>query len=714
MPGRPPRRVRRWQAAGIVSVVLVAVAGAAGAGWWYARESPPHQGPIVLISIDGVPASEMPAYGAQRTDMPAIAALAADSVVFDRAYGHSPQMLPAHASILSGLLPIDHGVRDDAGYVLDPELRTLAELLRSRGFATGAAVSSFLLRRESGVGQGFAFFDGEMPAGAPAEAPAIDRPGAVTIEAAERWMEQQDGQRFFLFVQVGEPYADLAVTRLTQRLKEQDLYDPATIVFVGDRGDAGSGTSLDETTLRVPLFVKQPNGEGAGRHVPDAVQHVDVLPTMLDLVRAPVPDDLRGRSLRDVLDDRDAAIGARPIYSESLTAYFRFGGDPIHAVTEGGYRLIRGAGDELVAIAPAADDAAAGELGAAARLRTALDDLLEDVAIDPPAPIRAGDEERMALAGYLANLRVPRAAATTLNLESQDAIVEEHRAAVTLIGQKKYSAGIRALQDIARRHGALAPLHFQIGSLLAQTGRFEEAIAAFRTAQELRPDAGDIALGLAGALLRTGQAEAAQLQTDRAVALAGQSDARARAAAHEMAARVALARGDADAAIVHAEAAQEADPGLPVTRFVRGRLEYDEGKYEEAAAAFEAAAAVVDESGRALADLHFYYGETLAQLDRYDDAEAQFRRELEAFPRNIQAYTSLAMLYRASNRDGLVEDVLNELVAATPTPEGYAVAARLWTVLGDRSRAEALRSDARARFSGDPSLATLLGRDGRR
>ena len=112
-------------------------------------------------------------------------------------------------------------------------------------------------------------------------------------------------------------------------------------------------------------------------------------------------------------------------------------------------------------------------------------------------------------------------------------------------------------------------------------------------------------------------------------------------------------------------------------------------------------------------ELHFYLGESLAHLARYPEAEVEYREELRAFPRNIQAYTSLAMLYRASNRDDAVEDVLNELVAATPTPEGYGVAAQLWTMLGERRRAEALRSDARTRFRGDPSLA-LLGRDGKR
>jgi hypothetical protein len=71
------------------------------------------------------------------------------------------------------------------------------------------------------------------------------------------------------------------------------------------------------------------------------------------------------------------------------------------------------------------------------------------------------------------------------------------------------------------------------------------------------------------------------------------------------------------------------------------------------------------------------------------------------------------MLYRAADRDADVEDVLDQLVESTSTPEGYAMAARLWTALGERSRAEALRSDARTRFRGDPSLV-LLGRDGRR
>ena len=151
----PARAIRRWQAAIIIALLFVAVAASAAVGWWYARESPAHQGPILVISMGGLPATELASYGAERTDTPAIDALATESVIFERAYTHSPQTLPSHASILTGQLPPEHGVRDESGFTLGTSARTLAELLRSRGFTTGAAVSSFLLRPQSGLSQGF-------------------------------------------------------------------------------------------------------------------------------------------------------------------------------------------------------------------------------------------------------------------------------------------------------------------------------------------------------------------------------------------------------------------------------------------------------------------------------------------------------------------------------------------------------------------------------
>src|SRR5688500_10452426 len=462
MPTQAPVRMRRWQAAAIIAMFFAAVAGAAAVGWWYARESPAHQGPIVLISVGGVPAAALPAYGAQRTDTPAIDALAADAVIFDRAYAHSPQMLPAHASILSGQLPLEHGVRDDAGFTLGRSVSTLAEMLRSRGFSTGGVVSSFLLRPESGVAQGFTFFDAELPDQDVDAAPALARDATQTIDVAERWVQSQDDRRFFLFIQVDRRDADAVVTRLSSLLKARRFYDDATIVLVGDRGEDASALTLDDAVLRVPLIVKQPDGQGAGRRVAAPVQQIDLVPTILDLVRAPIPGELRGRSLRAVLDDDEASIAEQPVYAESLAARYRFGGHPVYALTTAAYRYVRGVEEELIPLLPPSAATAGGESTATGRLRGELDRLIASAPEHASTPIAASEEERYASFGYLTTPRLGPAPDLSLNATEQARVADEHRAAALLIGQKKYSAGVRALQAIVRAHPDLPVVHYQL------------------------------------------------------------------------------------------------------------------------------------------------------------------------------------------------------------------------------------------------------------
>jgi Flp pilus assembly protein TadD len=273
-----------------------------------------------------------------------------------------------------------------------------------------------------------------------------------------------------------------------------------------------------------------------------------------------------------------------------------------------------------------------------------------------------------------------------------------------LTGQKKYSAAIDHLRRIARAHPQMTVVRYQLGTLLARTGRLDEAEAAFRAAALVEPDNPYVPAALAGVLVRAGQPDEARERAALAVALAEHRDARARAVAFETAARVALARDDAAQAEMFAAAAQAEDPALPMTAFVRGRVLHGEGRYEEALAAFEDAAAVSSQHERPLRELHWYLGDTLARLERHADAETQFREEIHLFPRSIRAYSSLAMLYRASNRSAGVEQTLDALIVASPTPEGYDMAARLWTIAGDPERAATLRADARSRFRDDPSL----------
>jgi tetratricopeptide (TPR) repeat protein len=704
--------VGRWQASLILTLFALAVTAAAAAGWWYARESTPHQGPIVLISVDGLRPADLEAYGGTPRKAPALNALSAEAVIFERAYAHSPLTLPAHASILAGQLPFEHGVRDEVGFTLKDEARSLPELLRNRGFETGAAVSSFLLRPESGVAQGFSFFDADIPEPPRANLPMIERDGLATTDAAERWLRSRRGHRFMLFVQVDDATADSAVTRLVDQLKAQDLYDQATIVLTSDRGEAGTGLSLDEAALRVPLLVKQPDAEGAGRRISGPVQHIDLLPTVLDLVRAPIPSGLRGRSLRAVLDGDEHVIGGEPIYAETLAAQFRFGGTGKFSLVTPTYRYIRGGRDEVIELGSGAVRSA-DDTPEADALRTELEELIEQQSAAIPQDITPADEDLFAAIGYLGGGLLFGTEPEPLDADEEAWLVETHRAAAILASQKEYAGAIVQLRQIARTYPRMAVVQYQLGTLLTRLGRFAEARRAFTAAAVIEPDNPHAPIALAGMLLRARQPQEAQQQTALAIALAEHADVQARTAAHEMAARVAMALDDFPAAETYAEAAQRDDPATALMPFVRGRTLYAEGRMEEALIALEEAVDAATSSETTLEDLHLRLGHTLARLERFDEAEEQYLTEMRVYPRHISAYSSLVSLYQASNRRADARDILNALVESVPTPEGYETAASLWTILGEPERAAAIRADARARFRTMPAV-TQIARGGQR
>jgi tetratricopeptide (TPR) repeat protein len=443
------------------------------------------------------------------------------------------------------------------------------------------------------------------------------------------------------------------------------------------------------------------------------VQHIDLLPTLLDMVRAPIPSGLRGRSLRSVLDGDTTRIPEQPIYAETLAPMFRFGGRGKFSLITPAYRYVREGRDETVDVETGSPESNAADASRAIELRTELDRLLEGQMVTPPAEIAPAEEDQFAALGYLSAVPLFDAEPEPLEADEEAWVVQTHHAAAVLASNKSYLAAIAQLRSIARAYPRMAVVQYQLGTLLGRVGRIEEARAAFDAAAVVEPDNPYVPLAVASLLLRASQPEEALPYATVAAALADHHDSRSRASAYELAARVALALDDFDVARMHADAAERADAELPMRRFVDGLIFHAEGSYEEALTAFEEAAAVVGQHGHAIEDLELNLGQTLERLERYQEAEERFRTELRTFPRNIRAYSSLTMLYHASNRTALVEETIEALTEAMPTPEGYETAAHLWTIVGEPSRAADVRAEARLLLRGDASPARLPP-DGRR
>jgi len=716
----------------ILALAALATTLAAVGGWRYARASAPVNGPIILISVDSLRADRLPAYGYRRVKTPAIDALAADGVVFERAYAHAPQTLPAHVTMMSGRLPFETGVRDNTGFSVKTGERLLPQLLRERGYTTGGVVSSFLLRKETGISQGFDFFDGDMPS-VPSE---VRRDGAESEAIAERWLDEQRSSRVFLFLHLcgigaaavapaesGDKTSydatvaseDEIVGRLMKYLKSHQLYDRSTIVLVsghgeglGDHGEKGHGLFLYDETIHVPLVIKQAAGIGAGRRVPDVVQHVDLAPTILDLVKAPVPGQLRGRSLKPLLDGTDE-LGDTIVYSEALYGHYRFGLSELASVTDGHYRYIKAPREELYDLERdpherlnLIDERAT----AAARqsLRSTLDQLVAHTETQAPEPIAPEDRDRLQLLGYVgtASTRSTTASGGGAPADPKDKceLVENYRAAVALATHHKWSAALALLQTIAREAPDLAEVWNLLAALSIRMDRYDQAVDAYKHVVALRPSDAEGHLGEASALLKLRRLEEARDAAELATRVGSESDVQSRAAAHALLATIALARHDADGARDEAQLAQAAEPTLPMPDYIEARLLYDEGRYADALPLFEQAIVMIKESHAApMPELEYYSADTLARLERYSEAEAQYLEEVHNFPQNRRARASLAMLYQTMGRIDEAKQIVTDMIRVSPTPDTYAAAARLWTSLGDYRQAEAARAEARRAFA---------------
>jgi len=320
---------------------------------------------VLLISIDTLRADALSSYGNPRPTTPHLDALARDGVRFTAAIAPSPWTIPSHASILTGFEP--GVVRATEKRPVAEALTTLPELLRDRGFATGAVVNFQYLDRKHGFAQGFDEF--EFVRGKRAAPRTIgiaadflrrhrgrpqffflhrydvhgpyDHPAPYAARYVGRAETQSDGNIPFLervhyadyltgpkkvpsiaYLRAkydgGVAKVDAQLGRLFETLKRLKLYDEMLIVVTADHGEAffehrvwvGHGLFLYEPELHIPLIVKPPTKLGiAGAVVEDPVSLVDILPTILEVTGHPYPGGIQGTSLLARLRDPQPAVG---------------------------------------------------------------------------------------------------------------------------------------------------------------------------------------------------------------------------------------------------------------------------------------------------------------------------------------------------------------------------------------------------------------------
>src|SRR4029077_4855620 len=343
--------------------------------------------------------------------------------------------------------------------------------LCERGFTTGAVVSAYVLRKETGISQGFDFFDGEMPPASPElSIGQVQRDGGASEKIAEHWLHTTGTSRASLSLPLYEPhkpyapparfaqyapydgeiaYADEIVGRLVRYLKSHQLYDRSTVILLsdhgeglGDHGEQEHGLFVYDEAIHVPLIVKQESNVGAGRRVADLVQHIDLVPTVLDLVKAPIHGGLRGRTLKPLLDGT-GRLAPTTVYAEALYARYHFGWSELTAITDERYRYIKAPREELYDLQhDAREQTNLAADGAQPRqaLRGALDRVAAGASIHTPHEVSAEARERLQALGYVgAQTDVAAGPGETLpDPKDMREILERYREAVDLAAERRW------------------------------------------------------------------------------------------------------------------------------------------------------------------------------------------------------------------------------------------------------------------------------------
>jgi arylsulfatase A-like enzyme len=497
---------------------------------------------IVLITFDSVRADHMGFLGAHDGLTPSLDRIATQSIVFAQAYAQVPLTVESNVTILTGVYPRTHGVGEFGGS-LPPALPYLPDLLHAAGYRTAAFVGSILLDPRSGPFQrydrGFDVYDAafEHPQRGKDRYQSVARHGDEVVARATKWLSTTKQRPFFLWVDLHDPEAsdtasydravaaaDAAAGKLVAFLRAQALHDDSLIVVasshgesLGAHGEDTHGIFLYDETIHVPLLLKLPQNQMAGKLVKSRARLLDIAPTVLERAGLPVSAQMQGQSLIRIAQSNPQ--NEQPAYARSGLPQQGFGCAALESWRAGKYLYIRAPQPEIYD--ETADPKAARNLAASARatldtLASQMQSLDNRLANDSSKAAGSGlttsEMQKLASLGYVGVQK----AGTSVNTASSGtdpktiiAFVNETLAALRDLDDGKPEKAISALLPVFASQQNFFLAEYAMGLALAQQQQDKEAIGYFHKAIELQPDSvwAHYAIGLS--LMRNGDLSSA-------------------------------------------------------------------------------------------------------------------------------------------------------------------------------------------------------------
>lgn len=319
---------------------------------------------LLLITIDTLRADALPMYGG-KTPAAFLESFSRSATVFENAFTSAPITLPSHTSLMSGLYPPSHGVRNNGTFHASDSLVLLAEYAKQHGMKTGAVIGGYPLASQYGLNQGFDFYDDSFP---PHEfQPGIflyaERNAELVRLSAEKWLSANSSP-YFLWLHFFDPhhpynehgfdglspyqqeiaYVDQRLAMLFDFLKSRKLDEKTLIIITADHGEAfgehgevSHSLFVYNTTLHVPLIISGPGIPS--KRITNLVRLIDVLPTILDAFQWKAETKMDGASILPLL--QGSRENSRENYAETFAPAYDFGWSPLASLQDLHYKYIR-------------------------------------------------------------------------------------------------------------------------------------------------------------------------------------------------------------------------------------------------------------------------------------------------------------------------------------------------------------------------------------
>jgi arylsulfatase A-like enzyme/tetratricopeptide (TPR) repeat protein len=682
----------------MLAAASIAVLGLA-VGWRAMQRRPRLN--LLLVTIDTLRADHVGAYGNADARTPTLDALAARGVRFAHAQSPVPMTGPSHATILTGLYPPVHGVRDNVVFSLDPKHRALATVLKGQGYRTGAFVGAYPVAAAFGFRQGFDAFSEDFK-DSPIPGAGAQRPASDVVDASLKWLAAPADGPFFVWMHLYDPhapydppepyrtqfagrpydgeiaYTDAQLGRVFDWLKSSG-HEADTVVAVlsdhgeslGEHGEVTHAVLLYEATLHVPLIVAGPSVP-PGVAVAGRVTTVDLAPTLLRLLGLPRRPEMTGRDLVPAL--RGERIPPEPLYAESLFGRLNCRWSSLRAWTADDWKLIDGSRAELFHLSEdpgETRDRAAEEAPRVARMRASLHAAMAKMGPGGDrartATLTPDQEAALKSLGYVGGSGGGGELDEPGLPDPRDRVQLYERMQIILRAQNiPLERASEEAMAIAEADPGNPFAQTTVASLAYRAGRLSAAARAYRRSLELDPDRPAVRQNYGKLLRDMNRLDESEKELRLALEQTDASDRRTRSSLAETLTLV----GKTDEAGRLIGDLLRAEPGDPEVLAAQGRLLAAQGKLEEAAKSLGAAADSGDTDARIdLARLYVRMGDlarareeagavvtanpghpwALAVLGQAvvleghrDEGLALLRRAEAARPRRPEAWLSLA------------------------------------------------------------------------